>query len=63
MALSVCYFVAEDDRMVTRVPRARYQRWFFEDEALPANRAGSELRLLEVVVEIDHQPGSGPNGE
>ncbi len=24
------------------------------DEALPANRVGSELRLLEVVVEMDH---------
>src|SRR3989338_5524458 len=53
MGLSVRYFVAEDDRTVTRVPRARYQRWFFEDEALPANRAGSELRLLEIGVEMD----------
>jgi hypothetical protein len=53
MGLSVRYFVAEDDRTVTRVPRARYQRWFFEDEALPANRAARELRFLEVVVEMD----------
>jgi hypothetical protein len=41
MALSVRYFVAEDDRTVTRVPRARYQRWFSEDEALPANRVAA----------------------
>ncbi|MEK7386812.1 MAG: hypothetical protein AABZ83_10250 [candidate division NC10 bacterium] len=34
--------------------RARYQRWFSEDEALPANRVGRELRLLEIVVEMDH---------
>ena len=54
MGLSVRYFVAEDDRTVTRVPRARYQRWFLEDEALPANRAARELRFLEVVVEMDH---------
>lgn len=54
MGLSVRYFVAGDDRTITRVPRARYQRWFCDDEALPANRAGSELRLLEVVVEMDH---------
>jgi hypothetical protein len=37
------------------VPRARYQRWFFEDETLPANRAARELRFLEVVVEMDHR--------
>ena len=54
MGLSVRYFVAEDDRTVTRVARARYQRWFSEDEALPANRVGRELRLLEIVVEMDH---------
>ena len=54
MGLSVRYFVAEDDRTVTRVARARYQRWFSEDEALPAKRVGRELRLLEIVVEMDH---------
>ncbi len=53
MGLSVRYFVAEDDRTVTRVARARYQRWFSDDEALPANRVGRELRLLEIVVEMD----------
>jgi len=54
MGLSVRYFVAEEDRTVTRVARARYQRWFSEDEALPANRVGRELRLLEIVVAMDH---------
>jgi len=54
MGLSVRYFVAEDDRTVTRVARARYQRWFSEDEALPAKRVGRELKLLEIVVEMDH---------
>ena len=54
MGLSVRYFVAEDDGTVTRVPRARYQRWCFDDEALPATRAARELRVLEVVVEMDH---------
>ena len=54
MSLGVRYFVAEHDGTVTHVARARYQRWLSEDEALPANRVGSERRLLEVVVEMDH---------
>jgi hypothetical protein len=54
MGLRVRYFVAEYDGTVRRVARSRYQRWFSKDEALPANRVGSELRFLEVVVEMDH---------
>jgi len=54
MGLRVRYFVADHDGTVTRVARSRYQRWFSKDEALPANRVGSELRFLEVVVEMDH---------
>lgn len=54
MGLRVRYFVAEPDGTVTRVARSRYQRWFSKDEVLPANRVGSELRFLEVVVEMDH---------
>jgi len=54
MGLSLRYLVAEDDRTVTRLARSRYQRWFSEGEALPANRVGRELRLLEAAVEMDH---------
>ena len=61
MGLSVRYFVVEDDRTVTRVPRARYQRWFFENEALPANRAARELRFLAGVVEMDHHRVEDPH--
>ncbi len=54
MGYSLRYFIAEDDGMLTRVPVARFHRWFANDEALPAARAGRELKLLEVVVEVDH---------
>lgn len=54
MGSSLRYFIVEDDGTLTRVPIAKYQRWFFDDEALPANRAGRELRLLEVAVVMDH---------
>ena len=54
MGLSLRYLVAEDDRTVTRVARSQYHRWFSEGEALPANRLGRELRLLEAAVEVDH---------
>ena len=53
MGLSLRYLVAEDDRRVTRVARSQYHRWFSEGEALPANRVGRELRLLEAAVEMD----------
>lgn len=53
MGYGLRYFMAEDDGTLTRVPTARCHRWFAEEEALPADRAGRELRLLEVVVEVD----------
>jgi hypothetical protein len=53
MGYSLRYFIAEDDGALTRVPTAKYHRWFFDGEALPPARAGRELRLLEVVVDVD----------
>lgn len=53
MGYSLRCFIAEDDGTVTRVPTAEYHRWFFDGEALPADRAGRELKLLEVVAEMD----------
>ena len=55
MGYSLRYFVSEDDGTLTRVPTAKYHRWFSEGEALPAARAGRELRLLEAVVSVDHR--------
>jgi hypothetical protein len=49
------YFVAEEDGTLTRVPAARYHRWVSQGEALPAERAGQELKLLEVVVDVDRR--------
>jgi hypothetical protein len=54
MGYSLRYFIAEEDGTLTRVPAARCQRWFSRDEALPAH-AGQELRLLEVVVDVDRR--------
>jgi len=53
MGYSLRYFIAEDDGALTRVPTAKYHRWFFDGEPLPLARAGRELRLLEVVVDVD----------
>jgi len=53
MGYSLRYFIAEDDGALTRVPTAKYHRWFSDGEALPPARAGRELRLLEVVVDVD----------
>lgn len=50
---SVRYFLAEDHGNLTRVPRATYRRWFSVGDALPDERAGCELRLLEVLLEVD----------
>lgn len=55
MGYALRYFIAEDDGTLTRVPAARCQRWFSRDEALPAHWAGQELRLLEVVVDVDRR--------
>ena len=55
MGYGLRYFMAEDDGALTRVPTARYRRWLFEGERLAADRAGRELRLLEVVLEVDRQ--------
>ncbi len=54
MGYSLRYFIAENDGGLTRVPTAQCHRWFSDDEALPPGRAGQELRLLEVVVDVDH---------
>ncbi len=48
-------FVAQDDGRLTHVPVVTYHRWFVDDEALLADRAGRELRLLEVVVEVERR--------
>ena len=53
MGYSLRCFIAEDDGTLTRVPAAKYHRWFSGGEALPADRAGRELKLLEVVAEMD----------
>ena len=55
MGYRLRYFIAEDDGGLTRVPTARCHRWFSDDEALPPGRAGQELRLLEVVVDVDRR--------
>lgn len=48
-------FSAEDDSTLTRVPAVKCGRWFDGDEVLPADWAGRELRLLEVVVEVERR--------
>ncbi len=53
MGYGLRYFIAEDDGRLTRVPAVRYHRWSVDDEALPAARAGRELRVLEVAVEVE----------
>ena|SRR5437867_8266852 len=52
MGYGLRWFIAEDDGTVTRVPAATCERWF-DGEALPAARAGRDLKLLEVVVDVD----------
>ena len=52
MGYGLRWFIAEDDGTVTRVPAATCGRWF-DGEALPAARAGRDLKLLEVVVDVD----------
>lgn len=53
MGYSLRYFIAEDEVTLTRVPAARYLRWLHEGERLAPNRAGRELALLEVALEVD----------
>ena len=52
MGYGLRWFIAEDDGTVTRVPATTCERWF-DGEALPAARAGRDLKLLEVVVDVD----------
>jgi hypothetical protein len=52
MGYGLRWFIAEDDGTVTRVPAATCERWF-DGEALPAARAGRDLKLLEVVLNVD----------
>ena len=33
-----------------------HRRWLADDEAVPAERAAPELKLLEVVVEVERRP-------
>ena len=47
MGYGLRYFIAADDGALTRVPTARYHRWFSEGEPLPADRVGCELKVLE----------------
>jgi hypothetical protein len=54
MGYGLRYFIAADDGALTRVPTARYHRWFSEGEPLPPDRVGCELKVLEAVVEVDH---------
>src|SRR5688500_5737320 len=54
MGYGLRYFIAADDGALTRVPTARYHRWFSEDEPLTLDRVGRELKVLEAVVEVDH---------
>jgi hypothetical protein len=49
------YFLAEHDATLTRVPAARYRRWLAEGERLPPHRAGRELALLEVILEMERR--------
>ncbi len=56
MGYGLRWFIAEDDEAVTRVPAATCERWF-DGEALPAARAGRDLKLLEVVVDMDRHHG------
>jgi len=46
------WFIAEDDGTVRRLATATCERWF-DGEALPAARSGRDLKLLEVVVDLD----------
>ena len=53
MGYGLRWFINEDDGTVTRVPAATCERWF-DGEALPAAR---DLKLLEVVVDMDRHHG------
>ena len=55
MGYALRYFIAEDDGTLTRVPAARYQRWFADGEVMPADRAGRELKFFDVVVEVERR--------
>ena len=57
MGYGLRYFIAEDNGVLTRVPAVKCHRWLADDEAVPAERAARELKVLEVVVE-DGRPGS-----
>jgi hypothetical protein len=46
------WFIAEDDSTLVRVPGTTCARWF-EGAALPAARSGRDLKLLEVVVDME----------
>ena len=52
MGYGLRWFIAEDDGTVRRLPTATCERWF-DGEALPAARSGRDLKLLEVVVDLD----------
>ena len=52
MGYGLRWFIAEDDGTVSRVPGTTCERWF-DGEALAAARAGRDLKLVEVVVDVD----------
>jgi hypothetical protein len=54
MGYRLRWFIAEDNGTVTRVPATTCARWF-DGEALRAARAGRDLKLLEVVVNVDRR--------
>lgn len=53
MGYGLRYFIAEDNGMLTRVPAVKYHRWLADDETVPLERAARDLKLLEVVVEVE----------
>ena len=55
MGYGLRYFIAEDNGMLTRVPAVKYHRWLADDEAVPSERAARELKLLEVVIEVERR--------
>jgi hypothetical protein len=52
MGRGLRWFIVEDDETVARVRGTTCARWF-EGAALPASRGGRDLKLLEVVVDVD----------
>lgn len=54
MALTLWYFMLDRDGELTRFPAARWDRLWKGTERL-AERAGEELKVVEVVLEVDRR--------